>query len=232
MTQTKSFRRLRSLLGEFVIIVAGVLAALAVQQWQNAMDDRELEAAYIERLRADLAADTASFAEFDRTYVAAKASVLSDLLAEDPLDRLGERPDLMQDLSYSSFIALPTNRPATFEELQSTGGLSLLRDIELRGAISSYYSGFEHISRILSVPDGDYRQRLSRAMPGNAIYDWRLSSKQPSDAVLREGIMALLREPGLEAAVNSELAYTATMAFYLNSYRLEAVELLARLDGP
>ena len=231
MTQTKSIRRMRSLFGEFVIIVAGVLAALAVDQWKDALDDRGLEARYIERLRADLEADTAEFAEFERTFVAAKTSVLRDLLAEDPLSRLSERPNLMEDLRYSRFIALPTNRPATFEELQSTGGLSLLRDIELRGAISSYYSGFEHISRILSVPDDDFRRRMSRALPGIPVYEWRLSLQEPALADLRKGITALLSEPGLEAAVNSELAYTADMAFILRQYRAEAARLLVRLGG-
>ncbi len=222
---------MRSLVGEFVVIVAGVLAALAVDQWKDALDARELESAYIQRLRADLEADTASFAHFERTFLAAKVGVLRDLLARDATLRLGRRPNLMADLSYSSFKALPPNRPATFEELESTGGLSLLRDLELRGAISAYYSGFEHISGILSEPDGDYQARLSRVLPGGQVYDWRILQQEPVREDVIAGIERLLEEPGLEGAVNSELEYTAGMAFYLSRYRQEAAELLLRLEG-
>jgi hypothetical protein len=222
--------RTKSLFGEFVVIVAGVLAALAVDQWRDALEARQLESAYIERLRADLASDTASFAEFERTFVAAKVSVLEDLLADDAVVRLGRRPDLLSDLSYSSFKALPPHRPATFEELESTGRLSLLSDLGLRGALSSYYSGFEHISRVLAEPDGDYQVRLWRFLPGVQVYRWRMFGEQPSREDLIAGVERLLLEPDLEGAVNSELEYTAGMAFYLSEYRREAANLLSLLE--
>ena len=231
MSQQRPLRRLRSLVSEFVVIVAGVLAALAVDQWKDAMDARQLESAYIQRLRADLEADTASFAEFERTFIASKVGVLRDLLFTDGVRRLSERPDLLADLSYSSFKALPPNRPATFDELESTGRLSLLRDLELRGAISAYYSGFEHISRVLAEPDGDYQMRLWRVLPGDQVYDWRMAQQEPTHEDLIAGIEDLIAEPGLEGAVNSELEYTAGMAFYLSQYRQEAAALLVRLGG-
>ena len=221
---------MRSLLGEFLVIVAGVLAALAVDQWKDTLDDHRLEAGYMERLRNDLAADTAGFANFDRTMLAAKVSVLRDLLEEDALRRLSDRPNLIEDLTFSLFKALPANRPTTFEVLESTGGLGLIRDVELRDAISAYYSGFIHISRILSEPDGDYTERMSRALPGAALYDWRISGKQPTPEELGAGIAKLLRDPELQGAVNSELEYTAGLAFYLRQSQQEAADLLRRLD--
>ena len=222
---------MRSFVGEFLVIVAGVLAALAVDQWKDALDARRLESVYIQRLRADLEADTASFAEFERTFIASKVAVLRNLLSDDAVVRLGERSDLLADLSYSSFKALPPNRPATFEELESTGALNLLRDPELRGAISAYYSGFEHISRVLAEPDGDYQVRLWRVLPGDQVYDWQISQQSPVLEDLIAGLEKLVAEPGFEGAVNSELEYTAGMAFYLSQYRKEAADLLVRLEG-
>ena len=231
LSEQKPTRSLRSFLGEFVVIMAGVLAALAVDQWVDALDERRLEGAYLQRLHADLVWDTARFGEFERTFVAAKVGVLRDLLADDPLARLGDRTDLLADLNNSSFKSLPNNRPATFQELESTGRLSLLRDVDLRGELSAYYSGFEHISAVMAEPDGDYQVRLGRSLPGDQVYDWRLSDQPPSRGDLMAGLQSMLAEPGLRGAVNSELEYTAGMAFYLDSYKQQATDLLRRLES-
>lgn len=226
----KRFPRTQALLAQFVIIVAGVLVALAADQWRGARSDRATEARYLERLRADLQWDTANFAAFDRVALRAKAEVLRDLAAENALVRLMARESLVDDLNYSGFVALPANRPATFEELQSTGNLGLIRDIELRGALSYYYSGFDHISRVLTRPFGDYRSRLESSLSGTEFYDWRIAGAEPDSAELRRGLQRLIADSGLPGAVNAELAYTAGMTFYLRQYYRQAVELLERLD--
>ena len=230
LSEQRLVPRARRWIGEFVVIVAGVLVALAVDQWRDAREDRVAEARYLDRLRADLEWDTANFAQFERVALHAKAAVLRELLAEDAPDRLTARRTLIEDLNYSGFIALPANRPATFEELQNTGNLSLLQDIELRGALSHYYSGFDHISRILAQPFGDYRRRLEAALPGDLFYDWRLDGADIARSDVARGVERLLASPGLKEAVNSELAYTAGMTFYLREYHRQAVKLLAKLD--
>ena len=54
----------RHLLGEFVVIVVGVLVALWVDQLREARDNAELEVEYLESFVTDLDAD---LAEFDET---------------------------------------------------------------------------------------------------------------------------------------------------------------------
>ena len=105
MPPTRRFGRARSLAAEFLIIVAGVLVALAVDQRKESVADRALEAHYLQRLSADLASDTASFSEY-QTILETKASVLRDLVSEDPRSRLFERENLMADLVHSQFKAL------------------------------------------------------------------------------------------------------------------------------
>ena len=218
-------------LTQFVIIVTGVLVALAADEWRGTRHDRMLEARYLERLRGDLEWDTANFAGFYNVALRAKAQLLRDLMANDALTRLMARESLVEDLSYSGFVLLPANRPATFEELQSTGNLSLIRDIELRGLLSRYYSGYDHISRvILARTVGNYRTLLESSLPGTAFYDWRVNGLVPDSSELRLGLQALIASPTLTGAVNAELAYTAAMSFYLRQYHRHAAELLVKLD--
>ena len=187
---TDQFRRAGLLAGEFIIIVVGVLVALAVDQWSQARSDRLLETRYLQRLKADLEFDTTLFARFDSRALSAKAGILRDLLAPDALARLRARPNLVDDLNYSKVVALPTNRPATFEELQSTGRLSLIQDTDLRGALSYYYAGFNHISKILATPFGDYRKRL-----GGAAWSGGLRLARRWDSAGHRGIYARFGEP-------------------------------------
>ena len=54
-------------IGEFVIIVMGVLAALAVDEWRGEYNDRKTEVDYVNRLRVDLERDIDDIFQPDRT---------------------------------------------------------------------------------------------------------------------------------------------------------------------
>ncbi len=215
---------------EFVIIVVGVLAALAVGQWADYRNDRELEVEYLDRLRVDLRADIQNFTRLERVFET-KARIIQDLLDQSVPALLSRNPEeLMQDLEYSGYTALPANQSATYNELLSTGRLALVQNVALIDALLHYYKEFELISGILFKPIGDYRLLLYESMPGMLIYEWRLSRtiKNPDD--LRRGLETLQSNPGLESAANVEITYSTSLIFYLRQFRQEAEELLKLLD--
>jgi hypothetical protein len=85
-TKGKNLDLIRRFGGEFVVIVLGVLAAFAVEDWSENRQNRALEENYLSRLRADLQRDLqqigpASWASF------ANARAATTLLYElgDPL---------------------------------------------------------------------------------------------------------------------------------------------------
>lgn len=59
------WHRLRWFLSEFLVIVAGVLVALAVNAWWQGRQDRQVEIAYLQQLQLDL---DASNQTLDETY--------------------------------------------------------------------------------------------------------------------------------------------------------------------
>ena len=130
---------------EFVVIVVGVLAALAVDEWRSERNDRQIESEYVLRLRTDIQADIEGFYWFEQ-ILETKASFLQSLL-DDTIDSdfLDDTRSLMEAQVYSSFIALPDSVSTTFDELQSTDRLALIQDLTQRDALSKYYSGFKHI---------------------------------------------------------------------------------------
>ncbi len=223
----------RYALGELFLIATGVTIALAVNAWYADSVDRLTEAEYLDRLRADLAEDISNFTQFD-DILETKAITLKDLITESEASLFSrDSNSLMSALNYSSFIALTENRSTTFEELQSTGSLALIRDAGLRNMLARYYSEYELISAILAEPSGPYREMLRSSLPGDAVYDWRVNEKPMDASELHRGLRSLMSHPDLEAAVNSELYYTAAMVFYLRRFRAQAEELLETVNqGP
>ncbi len=59
-------------IGELIIVAAGVLIALGVNQWQQDRGDRVLELKYADRLKADLQEDINRFKGFEATALTAK----------------------------------------------------------------------------------------------------------------------------------------------------------------
>lgn len=216
--------------GETLLIVIGVTIALAASSWYENRVDRRTEADYIERLHAALATDVSRFSDFER-ILDAKAKTLNSLLTKNVDSLLSDGAgDLMNDLNYSEYKALPESNNATFEELKSSGKLALIRDAHLRDALAQYYSGFQLMSGILAEPGGAYRELKRSIFPGGAVYDWRIDGNPIESSELRKGLEKLQSHPSFVAAVNSELAYTADMMNYLRLYRLRAQELQSTLE--
>ena len=215
---------------EFVVIVVGVLAALAVDEWRSERNDRQIEADYLLRLQTDIQADIEVFYGFEQV-LETKASFLQSLL-DDTIDSdfLDDTHSLMKANDYSSYMALPDSVSTTFDELQSTGRLALIQDLAQRDALSKYYSGFTHISAILSKSDSNYRRLSSETVPGAIAREWRLSKSISRPDEFRQSLKHLQANPDAQAALNSEIAYASSMQYYLALYRNQAEYLLDLLN--
>ena len=215
----------RYALGELTLIVAGISIALAANSWYEDQIDRATETEYLERLHAALSADISTFSGFEK-ILDTKAKTLKALSIETVPSLLSVgADDLMRDLNYSVFKALPASNSTVFEELQNTGNLALLSDSSVRDALAQYYSGYKLMSGILSEPGGGYREILRSSLPGGAAHDWWIDGQSMDESRLRHGLETMLSHPEIELAINSELFYTADMKFYLRLYKTRAIEL-------
>jgi hypothetical protein len=139
MTQTtERTGRARKATGEFVIIVLGVLVALAVDSWWQGLEERERETQYLAQLlnHAEENARVLGKALAEET---SRDSTLASIVGAQrgstsiPQDSatvwLGKDP-----LSYSD----PRLRLGTLDALLSTGDFRVIRDARTRSALISY----------------------------------------------------------------------------------------------
>lgn len=150
-------------LTRFVVIVVGVLVALAVDEWRADVTESNLETQYLRGLAADVD-DEMSYLEFvadlarsrleaaDRLLLFLGASAGSSI---DTLDYVAPQepdPDLLaSDLVASMQTQFFVPEAIVWEDLVNTGNLRLIEDWKLRQAIARYYSQIRFQSRDLSV---------------------------------------------------------------------------------
>ncbi len=146
------------LLGEFFVIVFGVLAALAADSWNDARLDRIDEREYLVRLGSSVRADTANFAAIlqwmdrkERGLRRIDGLLSSNSAAFDPDTVLA---DLTAAPNYGWNVG-PLTGTATFEDLRSSGQLGLIRNRDLRAQIIQYYE----------LADGEDRRIEARRTP-------------------------------------------------------------------
>ncbi len=129
------------LVAEFVVIVTGVLVALAADRWNQGRAEQAAETAYLDRLELDIRSDSLraeGFLSLADSISAANAALIE-------LVDGGDRPQDLVGTIVAAFQELVLPPPATWNDLVSTGSLALLRDLEVRRAVVAYYSTREEI---------------------------------------------------------------------------------------
>ena len=138
---------------ELVVIVAGVMIALAADRWIAGIDERAEACSYMSRLEADLRVDTASLAKAVRKSEERNQTVLNMLL-------YAETGEMRARLDPQSLVLMATPGPGetfvteTWEEMVSTGRVDLISDVELRNGLSAYYNEVERMSLLGGFLDG------------------------------------------------------------------------------
>jgi hypothetical protein len=243
MTMRLDWRRL---LGEFVVIVIGVLVALWVDQLREARVNEGLEVEYLKSLVTDLEADLAQFDEAEawmRRSERNAAIVLALYEGSPPTDNV---TDLVVAVETAGWQFVPSITRHTLEDLRSTGNLRLIRDPGVRRAIADYYRSVEEGS----IPSANMRDRIwaqydarvaNVLKPGVRLgvlqRDQSFGLGITSDSLeaapapeVDELIAALRAFPELEIAAGEVLTQTINSRAGLQQIRRAALELNATLE--
>jgi len=126
---------------DFVIVVVGVFVGIQVSNWNQARELQKRERTHLQQLLIDLEGDRATGVrgvaaanQIDRA-----ADAVLAVLEDTPQAVAVSDVDLMRFLLGAGYAYLPQGNPTTYEEMISTGGLALLRSVELKRALGEYY---------------------------------------------------------------------------------------------
>ena len=123
---------------DLVVVVAGIYIGLQADAWMSAQKDREIEREYLERLLADMDESIEAQRNDQRIFDASLAA--TDYVAE--IQRAGTFDDVDR-ASTTVSSSPPVTNMITIRELQSTGNISLIRDVSVRTAIGRFQRSYD-----------------------------------------------------------------------------------------
>ncbi len=137
---------------DFFIVVAGILIAFQITNWNEARQDRQAEQRYLAELARDLEADITQAREHQVGALGRVATSEMILAVAAPEHmRPGFWPEIEEDaVPEAIYSALPyaaltasnnmVSTDSTFEELIQTGNISVLSDRALVSDLTEFYS--------------------------------------------------------------------------------------------
>ena len=137
------------LLTELFVLILGILLAFQIDRWGEEKRDARLEAQYLQRLADDL---TMEIQRMDEASEYANDRIeAADLLLkviENPEEAAGQTSRLPWAVETATWRSFPHFTAFVYNELTTTGNLSLVRDEILRRMLAEHYSTIRHESRV------------------------------------------------------------------------------------
>jgi hypothetical protein len=128
---------------DLIVVVSGIYIGLQADAWMLSKQDRALEVEYLERMVSDM--EESIVAQRELIRILDESSVSIDYIAELQRSRSLDSADverLIKGLNEVGWVATPVTNMVTVRELQSTGNISLIRDISVRMAIGRFERSF------------------------------------------------------------------------------------------
>ena len=173
---------LRWFAAEFLVVVTGVLVALALQSWWEQREHARRERVYLQHLRADLQR-TREIIQRASATSGSSDSAGSRLVRAYHTQGFNSRDSIFVWFFRAGTYEAPTPITATADALVSTGDLRLLSNDTLRSAISDYLNATQRIQR----EQERYVQMMADAIQAVSPY---LNFSEALSAVMSPGQIA------------------------------------------
>ena len=177
---------------EVLIIFVGIFIGLQVDRWKEGRKDRHSEIEYLQRIETELGKD---IAEFETSIRLASRRLeyarLTIAAVNDPESARREPTGFVRALVRAGFTYSPVVSDHTFEEIKSAGELSIIRQVELRIAITEYYQQVRQYGQwnyIRELNQTEYLKRQAGILTPEqfqAFWVTRHASEIPEDEAVR-----------------------------------------------
>ena len=135
-------------IGEILLVVIGIIIAVQIGNWNQSVQDKELLRISLDNLREDL--------ELQKEIIDGQLAVESEMIAkadsilmfmQKPIPSPSDIAPLLFELTTRrTFIA----NKATFNNLESTGNIVLIKDKELKNELIKYYQQLDYLTAVIT----------------------------------------------------------------------------------
>jgi hypothetical protein len=168
MAKNESGKYLKYAIGEIFLVVIGILIALSLNNWNQNRVNKNILTIYTNQLIEEVELNITKLNKVidEETKLSKHLDTVVKILQENDLSN----PKLLQKsfalLSFEDFHPMTV----AFENLKASGEFKLIKNIELRNAISSSYNTFENINLTQDVHFYNMKTRIADYFTKNANY--------------------------------------------------------------
>ena len=149
VSQSLLRRRWPEFFVEFILIIVGILAALAIDGWMQDRQDRKSEVAYLELLRQDLIQIEETlqrFVDFETANLQNSAATYNAIAAKNLPGDVSELRKLIGGLSTRRTLRIVSG---AYTDLTSTGNLQLIRSQDLREKMLRFFAESARVELVI-----------------------------------------------------------------------------------
>jgi hypothetical protein len=224
--------RTRWFAAEFLVVVSGIIVALALQAWYQKRGEIRAERVYLKQLHADLVTNDSVLTRSIRTdsaRILAHRFLILALSRTEPLAYDSARAWFSNGLN---FFADPRPVMGTVTTLIGTGDIRMIRDPALRSRIIAYAGSMEsdkealarNVDRLTRAIDEVRVLRERHGVPAPLQDQTKADSVRIYERIVRDW-PGLRSDPDLRAAVALRNNSFGQLVYYMNRMRTSAIRL-------
>ncbi len=175
LNEGKTGRYIKYALGEIILVVIGILIALQINDWNQQNKDQAREKVYLDNIERDLSFQLSLIdlqLEYANKYIANTQPIL---------DHYNKHKTLVLNASLSQMLNTVTERKTfvgvdpTYTDLISSGNIDIIKDLDLKNQLISYYQSLERIvviiqSNNIHLTDQNYSANILKLVYLDAGY--------------------------------------------------------------
>ncbi len=222
-------------IGELLIVVVGVLIALAINVWNDERLERAQERDFIRRLISDIDEDQRRF-EFQLRAIDRKEASLLRLRTTFAGGGAIEPTEFLRDIvSGANFgWSQMTAERVTFDDLLESGRLGLIEDADIRALIATYYEASVQALIRIDERETQYPALSYQLVPrgpastsGKVVGEGNLDPGLSDDDAVK--LVKVVQESALRDHVIAEINLARFIRGVAESLKTQGSELMNRL---
>lgn len=139
MSENKTSKYFKYAIGEIILVVIGILIALQINNWNEDRKNRSKEAKILRSLQSNLRTDIKNI----EVQLTMKKNAIADYTSALDIisgKKQGTKVELFQDLKTLLQVGGVNLNMTTFNNLQTTGEIRLVKSKQLADSITGYYN--------------------------------------------------------------------------------------------
>lgn len=160
LTENKFGKYLTYAIGEIVLVVIGILIALSINNWNEGKKNSKKEIYLLKQLQKEFKKDSSNIAT---QAMLTSMKVNDGKVIESFLKRKKDMPadSLVSFLFFNGKVLLFQSHTPTYDEIISSGNLSLITNEELKSKIANYKSNISSTNSFLFMEAHEHKKNYN-----------------------------------------------------------------------